>query len=150
MQKQPVFSPNGDNRPLLNGKHRDRGMVVYVDIQLRSSKRFDAAGIETEHPHLFQPIARRRNDSTTSVNSLSPIGSPSDPAKQSKDEGQLRYWTAEMCSNSPDLFDFVVTVRHLSSIQATRADLGGARWGWYGAVHLMALVRLSQICVVIR
>ena len=25
-------------------------------------------------------------------------------------EGQLRYWTAEMCTNSPHLFDYVVTV----------------------------------------
>ncbi len=28
-----------------------------------------------------------------------------------KEEGQLRYWTSDMCSHSPHLFDFVVTVR---------------------------------------
>jgi NAD+ kinase len=28
----------------------------------------------------------------------------------SAEEGQLRYWTAEMCTKSPHLFDFVVTV----------------------------------------
>lgn len=26
------------------------------------------------------------------------------------EDGQLRYWTAEMCNRSPHLFDFVVTV----------------------------------------
>ena len=25
-------------------------------------------------------------------------------------EGQLRYWTPEMCSNTPQLFDFVITL----------------------------------------
>ena len=28
-----------------------------------------------------------------------------------QDEGQLRYWTSEMCRHNPHLFDFVVTVR---------------------------------------
>jgi hypothetical protein len=28
----------------------------------------------------------------------------------SGDEGQLRYWTSEMCSRNAHLFDFVVTV----------------------------------------
>ena len=27
-----------------------------------------------------------------------------------KDEGQLRYWTSDMCSRSPHLFDFVITL----------------------------------------
>lgn len=36
----------------------------------------------------------------------SSIGSTTD-----EPEGQLRYWTADMCSRSPHLFDFVVTVR---------------------------------------
>jgi NAD+ kinase len=34
----------------------------------------------------------------------------SDFSRRPRDEGQLRYWTSEMCSNSPHLFDFVVTV----------------------------------------
>ncbi|KAK0545992.1 hypothetical protein OC846_005449 [Tilletia horrida] len=34
---------------------QQRGLVVYVDAQLRGSKRFDAQGIRTEYPHLFQP-----------------------------------------------------------------------------------------------
>ena len=29
------------------------------------------------------------------------------------EEGQLRYWTPDMCSRSPHLFDFVITVRYL-------------------------------------
>ena len=35
---------------------------------------------------------------------------------QSQPEGQLRYWTSDMCSNSPHLFDFVVTVRRSAAI----------------------------------
>ena len=31
---------------------------------------------------------------------------------EAPDEGQLRYWTNEMCTKSPDQFDFVVTVRN--------------------------------------
>lgn len=31
-----------------------------------------------------------------------------------QDEGQLRYWTADMCSHSLHLFDFVITVRYLT------------------------------------
>lgn len=27
-----------------------------------------------------------------------------------QDEGQLRYWTSDMCNRYPHLFDFVVTV----------------------------------------
>ena len=87
-------------------------MVVYVDAQLRSSKRFDAAGIQKEYPQLFEPAGRRRSSSTTSVNNLSahPSSSSLNEAGKRRDEGQLRYWTGEMCSNSPHLFDFVVTV----------------------------------------
>ena len=34
----------------------------------------------------------------------------------SQAEGQLRYWTAEMCNKSPHLFDFVITVRSIRSV----------------------------------
>lgn len=80
----------------------------YVDHQLRRSRRFDAEGIERDHPELFVPFPRRRSSSN---NSLSSMGSSS--AKEyflTPDEGQLRYWTSDMCSQSPHLFDFVVTV----------------------------------------
>lgn len=40
--------------------------------------------------------------SSGSINSL---------AEGSDDLGLLRYWTPEMCTKSPHLFDFVVTVR---------------------------------------
>jgi NAD+ kinase len=39
-----------------------------------------------------------------------PSKPPSLNGNSSKDQGQLRYWTAEMCSQSPHLFDFVVTL----------------------------------------
>jgi NAD+ kinase len=87
----------------------------YVDSQLRTSKRFDAEGIEREHPELFIPSPKRRTSSSNSLVSLSSEGKQ-DAKDRSKDEprenGQLRYWTADMCSRSPQLFDFVVTVRH--------------------------------------
>lgn len=36
---------------------------------------------------------------------------------ETAEEGQLRYWTNDMCTKSPHLFDFVITVR-LSLISA--------------------------------
>ncbi len=77
----------------------------YVDAQLQTSRRFDAAGIERDHPELFVPVPRRRSSSSSSLASMS-----SQKDDSIMPEGQLRYWTAEMCSRSPQLFDFVVTV----------------------------------------
>ncbi|BGP16445.1 hypothetical protein JCM10213v2_004447 [Rhodosporidiobolus nylandii] len=134
-----------------NGK--DRGLVVYVDSQLRKSKRFDAAGMERDHPELFRPLPSRRYSRTSSSASLATDGAPhrrgsatpghhhhhggaltplnmtglneallkrnnsitSQGGGHSKraeegEEGQLRYWTNEMCSKSPHLFDFVITL----------------------------------------
>ncbi|GAA6028151.1 hypothetical protein JCM8097_006885 [Rhodosporidiobolus ruineniae] len=137
-----------------NGK--DRGLVVYVDSQLRTSKRFDAAGLEREHPELFRPLPSRRYSRTSSSASLATDGGPlrkhgaatphhhhhgtitplsmtnlneallkrnnsissgmggAAHAKRAVgeegDEGQLRYWTNEMCRKSPHLFDFVITL----------------------------------------
>ena len=80
----------------------------YVDNQLRTSRRFDAAGLERDHPELFVSFPRRRSSSSTSVSSAS-----SSNGESGREEGQLRYWTADMCSHSLHLFDFVVTVRLL-------------------------------------
>ncbi|ORY33416.1 hypothetical protein BCR39DRAFT_519922 [Naematelia encephala] len=112
MQKKPVSSPDSAH-PFRPGSS-DRGMVVYVDAQLRTSKRFDAEGIQRDYPQLFQPVARRRSSSSTSINQISAFPSTvsmgDSMRRASKDEGQLRYWTSEMCSNSPHLFDFVITL----------------------------------------
>ncbi|EMD37768.1 hypothetical protein CERSUDRAFT_83539 [Gelatoporia subvermispora B] len=89
---------------MLKPRKGGRGMVVYVDAQLRTSRRFDAAGIQAEHPELFAPFPQRR----ASNSSFSSSSSKAD--NDSISEGQLRYWTAEMCSKSPHLFDFVVTL----------------------------------------
>ncbi|SCZ88812.1 BZ3500_MvSof-1268-A1-R1_Chr2-1g04652 [Microbotryum saponariae] len=129
---------------------RDRGLIVYVDSQLRKSKRFDAEGMERSNPNLFRPLQRRysRTSSSASLATTGPNGSGSNetPLKRmtplsqlndamrrsgesgssyrrepswnnstaslnyQTDEGQLRYWTNEMCSKSPHLFDFVITV----------------------------------------
>ncbi|KDR75388.1 hypothetical protein GALMADRAFT_249434 [Galerina marginata CBS 339.88] len=84
-----------------------RGLVVYVDNQLRHSKRFDAEGIKRDHPDFFVPLPGRRGSSNHSVSSRS---STSASKEEDSDEGQLRYWTSIMCSQSPHLFDFVVTL----------------------------------------
>ena len=94
------------SRPAAGG----RGMVVYVDNQLRTSKRFDAAGMEREFPELFVPFPRRRSSSS---NSLASMMNGNGNATDYQEEGQLRYWTSDMCSWSPHLFDFVVTVRYI-------------------------------------
>jgi NAD+ kinase len=130
-----------------NGRSNGRGMVVYVDSQLRTSKRFNAAGLEKEHPEFFKPYPRRRSSSSASIHTLSTSISEvsllsrassisgakrrSDNGRDAdNDQGQLRYWTADMCSNTPNLFDFVVTVSPPSRI-ADRGDLTlepTARW----------------------
>ncbi|KAG6866613.1 hypothetical protein C0991_000723 [Blastosporella zonata] len=89
-------------------KGQKRGLVVYVDNQLRHSRRFDADGIRLEHPELFIPFPRRRTSSSTSVSSLA--STPTSKDDNGRDEGQLRYWTSSMCSLTPHLFDFVVTL----------------------------------------
>ncbi|RXW23335.1 hypothetical protein EST38_g2495 [Candolleomyces aberdarensis] len=81
---------------------QQRGLVVYVDAQLRHSRRFDAEGIRRDHPDLFIPFPRRRPSSHSAT--------PSPPNANDDEEGQLRYWTSSMCSRSPHLFDFVVTL----------------------------------------
>lgn len=96
------------SRPAAGG----RGLVVYVDNQLRTSKRFDAAGMERDYPELFVPFPRRRSSSSNSLASMV-NGNGHAADYMGKEEGQLRYWTSDMCSKSPQLFDFVVTVRNI-------------------------------------
>ncbi|GAA6014963.1 hypothetical protein JCM11491_002374 [Sporobolomyces phaffii] len=146
-----------------NGK--DRGLICYVDSQLKKSKRFDAAGIERDHPELFKPFPSGRRYSRTSSsaslatdfnghsfhprrssgptgsstpgsNGITPLSmtnlneallkrnnsitstsgasdrSEAHPARKGEQgqEGQLRYWTNDMCRKSPHLFDFVITL----------------------------------------
>ncbi|GAA6059017.1 hypothetical protein JCM10212_001242 [Sporobolomyces blumeae] len=143
-----------------NGK--ERGLIVYVDTQLKKSKRFDAPGIEQDHPELFRPYPSGRRYSRTSSsaslvtdaggnsfhprrssgastpggNGITPLSmtnlneallkrnnsvssqsgasekSEAHPARKGEEgkEGQLRYWTNEMCRKSPHLFDFVITL----------------------------------------
>ncbi|SCV71836.1 BQ2448_4530 [Microbotryum intermedium] len=133
---------------------RDRGLIVYVDSQLRKSKRFDAEGMERSNPDLFRPLQRRYSRTSSSaslatanpnglasteapIKRMTPLSQLSDTMKRSgesgssggghyrreaswngstgsmnyqTEEGQLRYWTNEMCSKSPHLFDFVITL----------------------------------------
>ncbi|KAG1785535.1 uncharacterized protein HD556DRAFT_1249668 [Suillus plorans] len=92
-------------------KHRQggRGLIVYVDHQLRKSRRFDAEGLQRDHPELFEPLPRRRSSSSNSLSSLSSSSTHQDDFNTPQ-EGQLRYWTSDMCRDSPHLFDFVITL----------------------------------------
>ncbi|KAJ8494554.1 hypothetical protein ONZ45_g13202 [Pleurotus djamor] len=87
-----------------------RGLTVYVDHQLRTSRRFDAEGIERDHPELFVPFPHRRTSSSSSASSASSVFSHNSHEEHLKNAGQLRYWTSDMCNSSPHLFDFVVTL----------------------------------------
>ena len=91
--------------------HTGRGLVVYVDAQLRTSRRFDAAGMQREHPEFCVPFPRRREGGSRNASAGSTPGMENgNGSAHPMGEGQLRYWTADMCSRSPHLFDFVVTV----------------------------------------
>ncbi|ODN73265.1 hypothetical protein L202_07818 [Cryptococcus amylolentus CBS 6039] len=117
MQRLPPPSPEGAS-DRYGGPSQDRGMVVYVDIALKESERFDAAGIERHHPELFQPMEPRRTPSSTSVGNLARLSSAftsasslNDGSKGGKGEdGQLRYWTSDLCANKADQFDLVITL----------------------------------------
>ncbi|EJD52629.1 ATP-NAD kinase [Auricularia subglabra TFB-10046 SS5] len=103
---------------MLRKRDSGRGLVVYVDAQLRHSKRFDAAGIERDHPELFRPFLPKRRtssnlstaQSSTSINTLNSKAENGRNGSYPSEEGQLRYWTSDMCTSSPHLFDFVVTL----------------------------------------
>lgn len=111
---QPKSSTSSSSITSQSTTNADRGMIVYVDAQLRQSKRFDAEGIKRDHPEFSKALHRRRSSSSASVSALStyPSSASLGEAQRRKDrgdDGQLRYWTADMCSNSPHLFDFVIT-----------------------------------------
>ncbi|SPO21149.1 related to UTR1 (associated with ferric reductase activity) [Ustilago trichophora] len=91
-----------------NGK--DTGLIVYVDSQLRQSKRFDAEGIRRDYPQLFDSRPPKRTPSLSS--SFSSTSGHDSNGSFNKSEGgnQLRFWNSDMCSRSPHLFDFVVTL----------------------------------------
>ncbi|CEH17827.1 atp-nad kinase [Ceraceosorus bombacis] len=97
---------------------RDTGLVVYVDSQLRNSKRFDVQGIRRDHPQFFERVHRGQHSSQASASTPKSAGfempsatsSASSSSSQSREDGQLRFWTSDMCSRSPHLFDIVVTL----------------------------------------
>jgi hypothetical protein len=78
----------------------------YVDHQLKTSRLFDAAGMEKDHLELFIPVPKRWSSSGFSLASVFRLPKGSSPMA----EGQLRYWTSEMCNRTSHPFDFVVTV----------------------------------------
>lgn len=98
---------------------------------MRYSKRFDAEGIERDHPEFFLPSPRRRTSSSNSLPTFSDFAANTTAKNGVQEEGQLRYWTSEMCSRNPHLFDFVVTVsmskiRHQpSQLMQYSLQLGG-------------------------
>lgn len=131
-----------------------RSRHSYVDSQLKKSKRFDAEGIQNDYPELFAPYPRRRSSSSASVNTMSGFASDASGtastrtsvsghkrSEMGKEEGQLRYWTSEMCSSTPHLFDFVITVGgtevHETDMWLTSAC--PARRRRHRPLHLVAL-----------
>ncbi|CBQ67962.1 related to UTR1 (associated with ferric reductase activity) [Sporisorium reilianum SRZ2] len=93
-----------------NGK--ETGLIVYVDSQLRQSKRFDADGIRRDYPQLFDSRPPKRTPSMSSSFPSSAASATDSNGALNRGEGgnQLRFWNADMCSRSPHLFDFVVTL----------------------------------------
>lgn len=91
---------------MLSKRPRGRGLIVYVDQQLQRSKRFNPEGIRRDYPQVFEPIAHRaeRQNSSTGTPSID-----ADVATSPRD-GQLRYWTPDLCTEHPELIDFVVTL----------------------------------------
>uniref|UniRef100_A0A8H7XL30 ATP-NAD kinase n=1 Tax=Psilocybe cubensis TaxID=181762 RepID=A0A8H7XL30_PSICU len=90
-------------------KHRrgsKRGLVVYVDSQLRHSSLFDAESIQRNHPEFSHPFPKRRANSVYAVSTPSPTATETEDT----DDGQLRYWTNDLCRSKPHIFDFVVTL----------------------------------------
>ncbi|XAO24475.1 hypothetical protein I312_103276 [Cryptococcus bacillisporus CA1280] len=113
MQKSPSIPKGTNNR--YGTASLTRGMVVYVDSEFESSKAFDAQGLQRDYPELFEPMLSNR-----SFSSLSSVNTPNDSSTDEGPinsgsvtpvgEGQLRYWTNELCSSSPHLFDLVITL----------------------------------------
>lgn len=115
MTRKPAPSNSSSSTSSAFGVGASRGLVVYVDQQLRTSKRFDAAGIAEQYPELMVPLPRRRS-SSVSINAMDASFTSVDSARSGSSssaaagEGQLRYWTPEMCSSTPHLFDLVITL----------------------------------------
>lgn len=137
--------------------------LSYVDQQLRKSKRFDADGMERDNPELFRPLPRRYSRTSSSaslagsgildppIKKMTALSSISDALKRSNsttseggtrrtseghsEDGQLRYWTNEMCTKSPHLFDFVITVR-LCSGRATAIRSADAPYASRSSVEM--------------
>ncbi|KAG2045767.1 ATP-NAD kinase [Suillus hirtellus] len=81
-------------------KHREGGRGLIVPSTAHS-RRFDAEGLQRDHSELFEPLPRRRLSRSDSLSLPYDFNTPQ--------EGQLRYWTSDMCRNSPHLFNFVIT-----------------------------------------
>ncbi|AFR97045.2 NAD+ kinase [Cryptococcus neoformans C23] len=113
MQKSPSI-PKGTNSRYGTAS-LGRGMVVYVDSEFETSKAFDVPGLQRDHPELFEPmISNRSSSSLSSMNTLNESSTDEEPVTSGSStpvgEGQLRYWTNKLCSNTPHLFDLVITL----------------------------------------
>src|SRR5690606_6310390 len=74
-------------------RQRDVRYVVYVERDLRDSKRFDMAG-----------LLRELRDDYVAAGELSEEGAAETLAKR------LRFWDEDMCRARPHTFDFVITL----------------------------------------
>ena len=88
----------------------------------RFSRHNSSASLHTDSNQVLHPDGRQRpqqlfNKLTKASVAVHPqvghvrqMTGESNGEQQSGDEGQLRYWSAELCTKSPHLFDFVVTL----------------------------------------
>ena len=72
------------------------GERLIVTSTPSSATRSASTPIRAEYPEYFAPLPRRGSSSSSIVSMHSERSS-----SESKDEGQLRYWTSDMCSRSP-------------------------------------------------
>ncbi|EHK50623.1 uncharacterized protein TrAtP1_011148 [Trichoderma atroviride] len=77
----------------LLGKERDVKYIVYVERQLKTNKRFDAAKLIDEVAHEYAKD-----------------GSVTEDAAREGVQRRLRYWDESMCRTRPHSFDFVITL----------------------------------------
>lgn len=77
----------------LLGKERDVKYVIYVERQLKTNKRFDAAKLIDEVAHEYAKD-----------------GSVTEEAAREGVQRRLRYWDETMCRSRPHSFDFVITL----------------------------------------
>ncbi|KAL5611607.1 hypothetical protein BROUX41_000809 [Berkeleyomyces rouxiae] len=87
--------------------HPDRGAryVVYIEPKLAAHRRFDAAALRTELAGLH---AAAGDEQAAGEVACADPGEDADGRPRGR--GRLRLWSARMCSERPETFDFCITL----------------------------------------